>query len=114
MSFIPKRLSIQKCNFYKITGQCTDSFHLATSKTADEYECLQKCKDLADCKWFTFYRSLGLCESWKNCVTIDAEGCEDCTLGQRECKFPKPPLCYVPGNTFAKIVVCGLIPQNIH
>ena len=79
------------------SGKCTESFHLATSKTDDELECLANCKAIGDCEWFTFYQSLGMCESLKNCASIDPEGCTDCISGQKECSLPEPPVCWMKG-----------------
>ena len=69
-----------------------------TSKTEDEFECLENCKAIEECKWFTFYKSLGMCESLQNCVSIDIDNCPDCISGQKECSIPEPPVCWVTGE----------------
>ncbi len=74
-------------------GQCTDSFHLSSDFTTDEYACLDNCNQDPLCNWFTFSPTLSLCELLHNCSYIDAPSCSDCMTGQTGC---------TPGNKSKK------------
>ena len=78
-------------------GQCSDGYQLEFSETVDEFECLEYCQTVEECEWFTFYESESLCESFSNCTSIDAEDCDDCISGQKECTVEDPPVCWVAG-----------------
>ena len=89
-------------------GQCTASHKVDTFKTGNEFECLKHCKSNEDCEWFTFYKSLGLCENLKSCEIIDSEGCSDCLSGHKQC-FVQEPVCWVTGKLKLDIQLVTII-----
>ncbi len=74
-------------------GQCTDSFHLSSDYTTDEYACLENCNDDLLCNWFTFSPTQSICELLHNCSAIDVPSCPGCLTGQTDC---------TPGNRSTK------------
>ena len=79
-----------------LPGECTNGILLAAQTTANEYECLDFCKSLANCTWFTFYPESNACFLYENCESIDEALCSECLSGQKECSAPEPT-CWVQG-----------------
>ena len=76
-------VAAQQCN---ITGICINSEIIEVLNDVVDYdECLQECKQISDCQWFSYYPNGLLCEIFKNCVEIDPEICQTCVTSEKTC-----------------------------
>ena len=78
-------------------GECTDSFHLSSDFSSDEYSCLDSCNSEQLCNWFTFASAINFCKLLHNCSTVDVDKCPDCLTGQAGC-LTQDPKCFVNGE----------------
>ena len=67
------------------------------STETDYNGCLNFCKSLNNCSFFTHYAELDHCLAFVDCPTFNPD-CENCYSGQRECKAEDGLRCDVPGE----------------
>ncbi len=67
-------------------GRCTGA-NLGSEDLQTEAECLQQCKDLQECQWFTYDQIDGVCYLFSDCGDLDTAGdCAGaCWSGQKPC-----------------------------
>ena len=87
----------RECQAYScfIQGQCSGVAEL-TIQTINANECLDLCKTVDQCTWFSFNSDDSLCNLYQTCPTLD-ETCTSCVTGQKECKL----------KSFTKLLVAG-------
>ena len=78
-------------------GECTNSYHLASDFTTNEFASLENCNNEPLCSWFTFVPGHSFCQLLHNCSSIYIPKCPDCMSGQAQC-VPKEPTCSVKGE----------------
>jgi hypothetical protein len=75
----------------------------------DQYACLAACKNNADCEWFSFDSSTGICSFYEACSSRDS--CLTCVSGENECEDggvgpgPDP-------DTYPNVVVLGGVAEG--
>ena len=72
----------QQCD---IKGECFNATLNGISITDNAKECLKECKDVLDCKWFTYNPDGQVCEFLNNCDEINDKNCPNCLSGQATC-----------------------------
>jgi hypothetical protein len=75
-------VSAQQCF---IPGECTNSLLVGATYPETSKECLEDCKNLEQCHWFTFKSNGPQCELFKTCTDISVETCDDCLSGEVSC-----------------------------
>ncbi len=63
-------------------GKCQSSLLITEAVTLGENSCLNFCRKVEGCKWFTYNSKNNLCLALSTCSQVDAEGCPDCLSGQ--------------------------------
>jgi hypothetical protein len=66
-----------------INGKCLGTIY-HSEKTKNQNECLDFCKSVHDCNWFTFYEEFSECVLYLDCPSID-ETCNRCVSGEYSC-----------------------------
>ena len=62
---------------------------------SDPQMCLEHCRSVGDCRFFTHYSFDEACLVYSDCVAFDTIGCTDCISSESSC----PDLvCDTPGN----------------
>ena len=67
-----------------VLGQCL-AVPVGTNVESNQDDCLQDCKDLDGCEWYTFDTSSGVCLLFADCPNID-ESCGTCISGEDDCE----------------------------
>ena len=76
-------ISAQECN---INGICINSNLLDLTNATSGRECLQDCKSLLGCEWYSFKQGTTTsCELLSNCNELSDEDCTACESGQVNC-----------------------------
>jgi len=77
-------------------GVCTESTLLWEGHSDTKNECLQLCKEMTNCAWFSYYLELSVCILFSDCGILNQEECPDCVSGQTNCT---PQFyCQIPGR----------------
>ena len=58
---------------------------MMAKSTEDAENCLELCKNISGCQWFTFVSYENLCKILSYCDELDAENCLDCISGEVNC-----------------------------
>ena len=70
-----------------VPGECWDSVAFEIRQEARPQDCLAKCKDADNCKYFTFYEEDGFCLLLEECNDLSKESCgSSCVSGNTNCK----------------------------
>ncbi len=77
------------CSFFQcgLVGQC-QAVVIATDAVESEDECLQDCKDLEPCEWYTFNDGggdVGACLLFAECDELN--DCQTCSSGEDDCEI---------------------------
>ena len=90
----------QECNQY---GQCTKAqiSQLVTAK--DGLDCLKKCQNSDDCKWFTYQSREDdyNCELLRTCEQVENQ-CSRCLSGQSLCPSE---FCWIKGMCIVSLMI---------
>ncbi len=68
-----------------VDGICTFSVVVESSTASSELDCLNQCKEIADCNWYSYDKSDNACLLLGNCEELDDTGCTSCNSGQKPC-----------------------------
>lgn len=68
-----------------ILGECEGNRVSGVVASDNQEFCLEKCKEIADCQWFTFLSDFGACYFFSDCAAID-ESCSTCVSGEKRCE----------------------------
>ncbi len=68
-------------------GVCRNGLLIAESITLGENSCLNFCRKVKDCSWFTYNSKNNFCMALSTCSEVSAEGCLDCLSGQVKVYF---------------------------
>ena len=66
-----------------VPGGCQGSI-LGHQDLPDQTECLNACKAMSGCDWFTYFIDTAVCALYSTCQVTEAI-CERCVSGEREC-----------------------------
>ena len=78
-SIICTRCPARECHgAFKCKADFVDSFAIATLE-----ECIEKCNEMEDCKWFTLEKANDHCILYEGCN--DQFDCETCASGEKKC-----------------------------
>ena len=84
-----------------VPGECKSSQYTdATSGLNSSTLCHEFCIAIDDCKFFTFFGNDRLCLAFTNCIDFDANSCDNCTSGDRDCNLRQ---CFVPGKCLGNV-----------
>ena len=72
-----------------INGKCLGTIY-HSEKTKNQNDCLDLCKSVPDCSWFTFYEEFLECVLYLDCRSID-ETCNRCVSGEHSCLKEEKP-----------------------
>ena len=53
--------------------------------TSDAQECLEECRDLDGCEYFTQFDQDAACVGFADCVTLSEGTCDECYTGSVSC-----------------------------
>ena len=88
----------QQCD---IKGECFNATLNGISITDNAKECLKECKDVLDCKWFTYNPDGQVCEFLNDCDEINDKNCQNCLSGQATCPINQ---CNLSGLCMGNII----------
>ena len=58
---------------------------MGSTDTESASDCLELCKDVAGCEWFTFFERAGECLLTSSCGLVDYSCEGDCVYGKKSC-----------------------------
>ena len=64
-------------------------------------DCLEFCKTIDGCEWYSFDPSDGLCSAFSACPSLDIDGCAGCVTGEDDCDSYQ---CFVPGECLGNLI----------
>ena len=67
-----------------VPGRC-EGYLVDLSMTSNQEDCLAHCKDLSNCKWFTYDEAHRSCAIFSACTKWDGS-CTTCISGEQECE----------------------------
>ncbi len=84
-----------------VEGECYRSLYLDEEATEDEYACLDFCKGVDGCLYFTYFFDTSACVAFANCEEL-VEDCGDgCVSGDSVCESL---VCFEPGQCLGTFV----------
>ena len=66
-----------------VHGRCK-GYLVDLNGAASQEKCLEHCKDLPNCKWFTYDQAQKYCATYSQCTNLD-ESCTTCVSGEQKC-----------------------------
>ena len=84
-----------------IPGSCYDNIVIDASDEPNLDNCIQYCRDLNECSWYTYEPESLICGAFKSCDHISNQSCSSCLSGEVEC--PLSSECDIQGKCEGKV-----------
>ena len=63
-------------------GGCQDGIEISKSLTLGENSCVNFCRNVDGCNWFTYNTKSNICSALSTCPQVVTEECTECLSGQ--------------------------------
>ncbi len=63
-------------------GECQEGIEISQSLTLGENSCLNFCRNVDGCNWFTYNTKSNICSALSSCPQVVTEECPECLCGQ--------------------------------
>ena len=70
---------------FSYAGQCLGNVSRQEENVLTREACHTICRNVSECRWFTFYQDMLACNLLLDCPTLD-ESCSGCISGESRCK----------------------------